>query len=95
MSGEPVTFLATIRPIQSALSVSGNNEGARLTLDIPETELPAIARLLLLRGVVLRVTVEEETYGAKVDDCAGASRSGAGRPSGGRAAGGGRSAPRD
>lgn len=57
---EPVTFLATIRPIQSALSVSGNNDGARLVLDIPETELPAIARLLLLRGVVLKVTVEED-----------------------------------
>jgi hypothetical protein len=55
---EPLTFLASIRPIQSALSVSGDNNGARLTLDIPETELPAIARLLLLRGVVLRVTVE-------------------------------------
>lgn len=55
---EPVTFEATIRPIQSALSVSGNNDGARLTLDIPETELPAIARLLLMRGQVLRVTVE-------------------------------------
>ena len=59
MSAEPVAFLATIRPIQSALSVSGNNDGARLTLDIPETELPAIARLLLMRGIVLRVTVEE------------------------------------
>lgn len=57
---EPLTFLASIRPIQSALSVSGDNSGARLTLDIPETELPAIARLLLLRGVVLRVTVEGE-----------------------------------
>lgn len=61
---EPVTFQATIRPIQSALSVSGNNDGARLTLDIPETELPAIARLLLMRGQVLRVTVEVETPAA-------------------------------
>jgi hypothetical protein len=57
---EPVEFLATIRPIQSALSVSGDNNGARLTLDIPETELPAIARLLLMRGQVLRVRVEAE-----------------------------------
>ena len=55
---EPITFAATIRPIQSALSISGNEDGARLTLDIPETELPAIARLLLMRGKVLRVTVE-------------------------------------
>lgn len=53
-----VTFLASIRPIQSALSISGDNNGARLTLDIPETELPAIARLLLLRGQVLEVTVK-------------------------------------
>jgi hypothetical protein len=58
---EPVVFLATIRPIQSALSVSGDNNGARLTLDIPENELPAIARLLLMRGKVLRVTVEAQT----------------------------------
>lgn len=58
---EPVVFLATIRPIQSALSVSGDNNGARLTLDIPENELPAIARLLLMRGKVLRITVEEQT----------------------------------
>lgn len=58
---EPITFAATIRPIQSALSISGNEDGARLTLDIPETELPAIARLLLMRGKVLRVTVEDAT----------------------------------
>lgn len=62
---DPLTFLATIRPIQSALSVSGDNNGARLTLDIPETELPAIARLLLLRGMVLRVTVEEAASDGK------------------------------
>jgi hypothetical protein len=55
---EPITFLATIRPIQSALSVHGGGDGARLTLDIPETELPAIARLLMARGVRLRVCVE-------------------------------------
>ena len=61
---KPIVFLATIRPIQSALSVHGGGDGARLTLDIPETELPAIARLLLVRGVVLRVTVEvEESLG--------------------------------
>lgn len=57
---DAIQFLATIRPIQSALSISGNEDGARLTLDIPESELPAIARLLLMRGKVLRVTVEIE-----------------------------------
>lgn len=54
---EPVTFLASFPAIQSAIKVDGAG-GARVQLDIPETELPAIARLLLMRGVVLRVSVE-------------------------------------
>jgi len=56
---EPVSFLATFPLIQSAIKVAGDG-GARVQLDIPESELPAIARLLMLRGVVLRVIVEPE-----------------------------------
>lgn len=56
--GEPITFLATFPQIQSAIKVDGAG-GARVQLDIPETELPAIARLLLMRGIVLKVTIEE------------------------------------
>ena len=68
MSNEPVTFLATIPPIQTAIKVAGDG-GARVQLDIPESELPAIARLLLARGKVLRVTVEaEQEEDAKTED---------------------------
>jgi hypothetical protein len=56
---KPVTFLASFPNIQTAIRVAGDG-GARILLDIPEDELPAIARLLLMRGQVLRVTVELE-----------------------------------
>ena len=56
----PVTFLASFPNIQTAIRVAGDG-GARILLDIPEDELPAIARLLLMRGQVLRITVEPET----------------------------------
>lgn len=58
MASEPVTFLASFPPIQSAIKVG--QDGARIQLDIPETEMPAIVRLMLMRGKVLRITVEDE-----------------------------------
>ena len=57
MVDAPVSFVASFPNIQTAIRVAGDG-GARILLDIPESELPAIARLLLLRGVVLTVTVE-------------------------------------
>lgn len=65
MNDEPLTFLASFPNIQTAIRVAGDG-GARILLDIPEDELPSIARLLLMRGMVLRVTVQEETQPAKV-----------------------------
>ena len=58
MSDEPLTFLASFPPIQSAIKVG--QDGARVQFDIPETEMPSIVRLMLMRGIVLRVTVEAE-----------------------------------
>lgn len=58
MAAASVTFLASFPPIQSAIKVG--QDGARVQFDIPETELPSIARLLLMRGVVLKITVEVE-----------------------------------
>lgn len=55
--GEPIAFLASIAPLDSAIQVSSHG-GARVKVDIPESEMPAIVRLLLMRGETLRVTVE-------------------------------------
>lgn len=53
---EPVTFLASIPPLQSALTFAGDG-GARLKIDIPDSEIAAAAKLLMLRGKVLIVSM--------------------------------------
>lgn len=53
-----ITFLASLPPIQSALSVSGNESGGRLKLDIPESELAEAIKVMLWRGKCFRVTLE-------------------------------------
>lgn len=52
------TFLASMPAIQSALKFSGDGNGARLQLDIPENEMDSAAWLLAMRQQVLKVTIE-------------------------------------
>lgn len=66
-SEEPVSFVASFPNIQTAIRVAGDG-GARILLDIPETEMPAIVRLMLLRGMVIRVTVEPEFQEISTDE---------------------------
>lgn len=54
------SFTASLPPIQSAISVSGQGDGARIKLDIPQSELAAIINLQLLSGKVFKVTIEPE-----------------------------------
>lgn len=51
-------FIASIAPIMTGLSTG--NDGMRIKLDIPETEMGEAAKLLAMRGQVLRVSVEVE-----------------------------------
>jgi hypothetical protein len=55
--GDTITFLASLPPIQSAVSISGTGEGARVKIDIPESHLPQAMKLMLLRGSCFEVTV--------------------------------------
>lgn len=57
MSSTPLTFTASIAPLQSAITIASDG-GARVKIDIPEEEMPAIVRLMLFRGIPLRITVE-------------------------------------
>ena len=52
---DPVTFLASLPPIMSAIRIG--QDGARLQLDIPATEAAAIGQLTALHGKVLSVAV--------------------------------------
>lgn len=56
---DALTFLASIAPLQSAITIASDG-GARVKIDIPEDEMPAIVRLMLMRGKVLRITVEPD-----------------------------------
>ena len=50
-------FLFTFPPIQSAIKIHGEG-GARLILDIAETDLAGFLPALVFRGRKLRVTLE-------------------------------------
>ena len=56
---EPIKMIATIPTLQSWMSVSGDEqEGSRVKFDFPASEMAQVASLLLVRGKVLRLTVE-------------------------------------
>jgi hypothetical protein len=55
---EKLTFLASIAPLQSAIKIA-HDGGGRVAFDIPESEMPAIMRLVLYRGRTVRITIEE------------------------------------
>lgn len=55
--GDPLTFTASIAPLQSAITIASDG-GARVKIDIPESEMPAIVRLMLYRGMALKITLE-------------------------------------
>ena len=57
MAGDALTFIASIAPLQSAMTVASDG-GLRIKLDVPETEMDKIRNITKLRGKVLRVTVQ-------------------------------------
>jgi hypothetical protein len=59
---KPVSFLASFPPIQSAIKITGNGDGMRIQLDIPESEMGEAAKLILYRQCIVRVTIQPEDY---------------------------------
>lgn len=57
--GDKVVFLASIAPTETAIAYTGNRDGQRIKLDIPETQLGNAAGILALRRRVIRVTLED------------------------------------
>ena len=56
--GRSVTFRASIPLIETAIKIHGEG-GARLQLDIAESDLAGFLPALVMRGKVLNVTLEE------------------------------------
>ena len=56
MSLSKATFLASIPPILSGIKTGG--DGMRVQFDIPENQMGEAAKLLGMRGEMLRITVQ-------------------------------------
>jgi hypothetical protein len=56
--GKQVSFPATIPPTETAIKIHGEG-GARMILDIAESDLGAFLPALIMRGKQLQVTLEE------------------------------------
>lgn len=54
---ESITFLASLPPIQSAISLDGQGDGARVKLDIPRSHVEAALVLQSWSERVLEVTI--------------------------------------
>jgi hypothetical protein len=59
LSSAPVTFRATIPPMETAIKIHGEG-GARMQLDIAESDLGGFLPALVMRGRVLMVTLTAE-----------------------------------
>lgn len=55
-----ISFMASLPPIQSAISLDGQGDGARVKIDVPRSDIEAVLKLQGLAGRVFRVTVETE-----------------------------------
>lgn len=62
-ANKPISFMASIAPLQSAITISGDGNGIRLKLDIPESDLLPFLHTLAMRGQAFKVTIESVNYG--------------------------------
>lgn len=59
---QSVTFSASLPPIQSAISLDGMGDGARIKFDIPRTDVGAVLLLQhYFSGTEFTVTIERVT----------------------------------
>jgi len=54
-----IEFIASLPPIQSAINIDGQGDGARIKLDIPANEMEQVMKLQKLTGKAFKVIIEE------------------------------------
>ena len=55
---EPISFLASFPAIASAIIISGDGNGLRIKLDVPETDLLQSLHIIAMRQTAFKVTIE-------------------------------------
>ena len=66
-----IGFMASLPPIQSAINIDGQGNGARIKLDIPASEITEVLKLQKLAGKCFKVIieyVEQKIEGMEFDD---------------------------
>jgi len=53
-----IEFMASLPPIQSAINIDGQGNGARIKLDIPASEIIEVLKLQKLTEKCFKVTIE-------------------------------------
>ena len=54
-----ISFMASLPDIQSSIQIGGDG-ATRVKLDIPESELAEAVKLVLLKGMAFKVTIDNE-----------------------------------
>ena len=52
------SFIASLPPIQSAIKIDGNGDGARIQMEVPGSELESIIKMQILCGKIFKVSIE-------------------------------------
>ena len=55
-----IEFTASLPPIQSAINLDGNGDGARIKLDIPRSDILAVLELQKMTGKSFRIVITDE-----------------------------------
>ena len=55
---DKITFIASLPAIQSAILISGDGNGAKVKLEVPQSEISEILKLSSLYGKCFKVTIE-------------------------------------
>lgn len=56
---ESIEFVASLAPVSTAIKFDGRAEGGRLVLEIPDSEIANLAKMLTLREKVFTVKITE------------------------------------
>jgi len=54
-----IQFVASLPPIQSAINIDGQGNGARIKLDIPASKMLQVIQLQTMIGSAFKVTIEK------------------------------------
>lgn len=54
-----IEFTASLPPIQSAINLDGNGDGARIKLDVPRSDIAAVLKLQELSGASFKVVISD------------------------------------